>query len=385
MSIGLLTVAGVIFRSELAILLVTQTAYLLYQQRVSLQDIISAGIGGALSGLVATISVDSIFWQKFPLWPELAGFYYNAIEGKASDWGASPGHFYFTNALPRLLMNPFTWQVCIPLAVGMKATRKASIDVLIPLLAFVSIYSVQPHKEWRFIIYAVPGFTAVAAVGASWIWTRRSKTLVYRFLSLTLVASTLASFFVSAGMLAISRLNYPGAEALSRVHELGKGLRIASVHIDTLSCTTGITRFLGMPPPQSIMANQHTLWIYDKTEDPQMLLNPAFWDRFDYALAEKPEKVIGRWEIVDVIDGFVGVQILRPWEGTAKTTPRHISSESLGQSSIEKLLQAIRKFWDHFQPFVRQYVTQGWWLEVKMEPRIRILRKQTGPYNITPP
>ncbi len=385
LSVGLWTIAGVVFRSELAILLATQTAWLLYRKRGSLREVVLAGVGGALLGLMLTVPIDSLFWLKFPLWPELAGFYYNAIEGNASEWGTNPWHFYFTNALPRLMMNPLTWQVCIPLAVSLRATRKASIEILIPLVAFLGIYSVQPHKEWRFIVYTIPGFTAVAAIGASWIWTRRSKTLVYRFLSLTLVASTVASFAVSAGMLAISRLNYPGAEALSRVHELGQGSRIVSVHMDTLSCTTGITRFLEKQPPQSIMSNQGSLWIYDKTEDPQTLLRPAFWDRFDYALAEKPEKVIGRWEIVDVVDGFAGIRILKPEEGIEDLTRRSLTAESVWTTFNTNPYHSLRRLWDMFALLMRKHITRGWWVGAKMEPKIRILRKQTGPYNITPP
>lgn len=385
LSVGLLTVAGVVFRSELAILLATQTAYLLYQKRISIRELVPAGIAGALLGLILTVPVDSIFWLKFLLWPELAGFYYNAIAGNASDWGTSPWHFYFTNALPRLMMNPLTWQVCIPLAIGLKATRKASIDMLLPLLAFVGIYSIQPHKEWRFIVYTIPSFTAVAAVGASWIWTRRSKTLVYRFLSLALFASTVAAFAVNAGMLAISRLNYPGAEALSRVHELGKGPRIVSVHMDTLSCTTGITHFLEKPPPQSVMSNQATLWIYDKTEDPQTLLSPAFWDRFDYALAERPEKVIGRWEIVEVVDGFAGIRILKPGEETGGFNKSSLAAQSLGNTLGANMLHDLAQLWDMFALLMRKYVTSGWWVGAKTEPKIRVLRKQTGPYNIAPP
>lgn len=274
-------------------------------------------------------------------------------------------------------MNPLAWQVCIPLAVGMRSTRKSSLDVLVPLLAFLGIYSFQPHKEWRFVIYVVPGLTAVAAIGASWIWTRRSKTIVYRFLSLALIASTVASFAVSFGMLAVSRLNYPGAVALSRVHDYGSGSRIASVHMDTLSCTTGITRFLEKAPPQSIMGGGSTLWIYDKTEDSHLLLRPSFWDRFDYVLAEKPEKVIGRWEILEVVDGFSGVGILRPGEGTNKHGELWKTSTTGSHFNMHWL-------WHSLEVLLRKHVTRDWWIGVKMEPKIKILRKQTGPYNITP-
>ena len=98
---------------------------MLLQQRVSLtKEIIPAGLAGAIVGLGATISVDSLLWQKFPLWPEFVGFYYNTVLGKASEWGTSPLHFYFLSALPRLLLNPMIYLVCIPIALRSKPCRR---------------------------------------------------------------------------------------------------------------------------------------------------------------------------------------------------------------------------------------------------------------------
>ncbi|KAI9720072.1 MAG: hypothetical protein M1812_003199 [Candelaria pacifica] len=385
LSIYLLTLAGVIFRAELAVLLGAHVAYSYLQRRVTLtREILPAGIGGALIGLLVTVPVDSYFWQSIPLWPEFMGFYYNVVEGKSSEWGTSPWHFYFTNAVPRLMMNPITWQLCIPFAVGMKATRKASLDILVPLAIFIGLYSLQPHKEWRFIVYAVPGLTAVSSIGASWIWTRRNKTALYRFFSLLLVTSTLGAFVASAGMLAISSLNYPGAEALNRLHGLAHGSeRVINVHLDTLSCTTGITRFTQKSTHLSPAKDARPLWFYDKTEDPQRLLRPEFWQGFDYVLAEKPEKVIGRWEIVDVVDGFAGFTILRPSDGSGERALTLASvifaspSEPSGQSNLRGLVGS-------FERFVRSEVTKGWWIGVRMEPKIRIMKRQTGPINVSP-
>ncbi|KAH0145128.1 glycosyltransferase family 22 protein, partial [Aureobasidium melanogenum] len=220
LALYLLTASGIIFRSEIAILLAMQTLYLLLQSRTSLvNEVIPAGLFGVIIGLGITVSVDSYFWQRFPLWPEWIGFVYNTIQGKSSDWGVSPWHYYFVNAIPRLLLNPISWSLCVPLALVNRATRKSSLDIMIPLLAFVAIYSILPHKEWRFIIYIIPGLTGVGAAGASWIWTRRFKTLLYRLLSLGLVCSTLLSFASSLSLLYISSLNYPGGEALTRLHE----------------------------------------------------------------------------------------------------------------------------------------------------------------------
>lgn len=362
LALFLLTVAGVIFRSEIAILLATQTAHLLIRGRTSLlSEVIPAGLFGAVIALATTISIDSYFWQRFPLWPELVGFHYNTILGKSSDWGTSPWYHYLI-AIPRLLMNPLTWSLCIPTAFVSRATRRSSTDILLPLLAFVALYSFLPHKEWRFIIYVIPGITAVAAAGASWIWTRRSKNTVYAFLSLALILSVLASFAASMVLLYISSLNYPGGAAISRLHDLaasngGPGV----VHMDNLACQTGVTRFLERDLGEG--------WGYDKTEDSATLLNPAFWERFDYAIAESPERVIGSWVVVEAVRGYVGVGVrkLDDGEDAAPLMPR-----GLGNVNVNAVLEVYHRV----ALGIRQRLTKGWWPTFVTEPKLYILKKE---------
>jgi alpha-1,6-mannosyltransferase len=355
LALYLLTVAGVVFRSEIAILLAMETVVLLVQQRASLtKEVIPAGIAGAAIGLLVTVSVDSFFWQSFPTWPEWTGFYYNTVLGKSADWGTSPPTWYFINALPRLLLNPMTLLICIPLALGVKATQKTSQDILMPHLAFIGVYSLLPHKEWRFIVYSIPAFTAVASAGASWIWTRRAKTLVYRILSLALIATTLASFIASLGLMVISSLNYPGGAALQLLHRIetepGK-----SVHLDNLACQTGVTRFLQTQPT----------WMYDKTEGNESLLDPVFWQQFDYVIAEDPKRIIGSWQVVDTIEGFAGVTLrpsdedmdLSSFSGSGIVSRAQLAYHSVGES-------------------VRTRVSRGYWPVIKMEPRLYILRRE---------
>ncbi|KAI9851757.1 MAG: dolichyl-P-Man:Man(7)GlcNAc(2)-PP-dolichol alpha-1,6-mannosyltransferase [Thelocarpon superellum] len=402
LSLYLMTLAGVIFRSEIAILLAAQVGYLFVRRRMSLLgEVIPAGLSGALIGLLITVPIDSFFWQKFPLWPELAGLYFNVVEGKSTEWGTSPWWFYFLDALPRLLLNPLSWALCIPLALATPATRRPSADILVPLLVFIGIYSIQPHKEWRFIIYAVPGLTSVAAMGANWIWTRRAKSLLYAALSLMLVASVIASCGASLGMLFISRLNYPGAEALTQLHKLIPTLPppsrpnppqhsqpIIRIHMDGLTCSTGVTRFLEMPPPSDLLRENNdplssdpppsslmsssftnetrtTLYIYDKTEDEATLLTPSFWHQFDYVLAEDPGKVIGRWNVVREVMGYAGVELSREKTSAADTQDKGATE---GPGGIETAYEPLAAL-------VRTHLTRGWWLRVKMEPRLRILRR----------
>lgn len=251
---------------------------------------------------------------------------------------------------------------------------------------FLVIYSFQPHKEWRFIIYVVPPILAVAGAGASWIWTRRTKSFVYRVLSLALVASTLASFVASFGMLAVSRLNYPGAEALNHLHDLASyNAGVVKVHMDTLACMTGVTRFMEKPAP--VLGDETaTFWVYDKTEDEHRLMDPIFWESFDYALAERPERVIGKWHVVDTVEGFAGVGLVGPGQDVKND---HADLDHLNGlwrrtqfdgGALDELKQVGRHFWNGgFETLMRKYITRGWWLKLKMEPRIKILMNERGP------
>ncbi|TKA54219.1 hypothetical protein B0A49_10374 [Cryomyces minteri] len=371
LALYLLTVAGVVFRSELAILLAAETAYLLLQYRVSLRrEVIPAGLAGLAVGLLATVSVDSFFWQRFPLWPELAGFYFNTIQGHSSAWGVSPPSFYFTNAIPRLLLNPLSYLLCIPLALLNHRTRQTSTAVLLPLLVFVAVYSALPHKEWRFVLYVVPPLTAVAAAGAAWLWTRRAKSLLHRLAALALVASVLASAAASLALLHVSSLNYPGAHALARLHLLADTSDNTSpinVHLGNLACQTGVTRFL-----------QADGWVYDKTDDKAQLLHPAFWARFDYALVERPEKAIGKWEVLDTVYGYSGVGL------TSKSTiPSEAASAKHGDDdgegrpgrAVKELLGRGAEVWEMVKKVLMHRVTGGRWVEVRTEPKIRILKR----------
>jgi len=356
LALYLLTVAGIIFRSEIAILLATETLYMLIHHRASLtKEIIPAGLAGATIALTTTVTVDSFFWQRFPLWPEWIGFYYNTILGKSSEWGTSPFHFYFLNAVPRLLLNPATYLVCIPAV----ATRKTSKDILIPHLAFILVYSLLPHKEWRFVVYSMPIFTAVAAGGAGWIWARRAKTLLYRILSLVLVVSTAATFATSLGLLYISSLNYPGGEALATLHRITPVASRADVHVymDNLACQTGVTRFQQLRPQ----------WSYDKTDNPDTLLQPMFWQRFEYVLAEHPERVIGSWQPIASVHSFAGFT-LRPGADD-DVCP-------LPPAATGRVWNTLHDLYNGAAYFMRHRFTNGYWPAIKMAPRIYILQKE---------
>jgi len=330
----------------------------------------------AISSLVAlliSVPLDSYFWQE-PVWPELWAFYFNAVQGKSSDWGTEPWYYYFVNALPRLLLNPLTL-LLIPLAVLLPGTRRRTLGLIIPSLLFMAVYSLQPHKETRFIIYVSPPLTAAAAVGANALFLRARKLskTAQVLLAATLCLSVLASLAASNAMLLLSSLNYPGGDALEFFTSgiLPNDARHAlSVHTDVLSCMTGVTLFAqnphglprGVPPPAPEV---HVYW--DKTEDEDLLGREDFWNRFDYVLAEDPSRILGAWEVLAVVDGFAGMEVLRPGMSSTDVEAGKGSDEG-PQVGKGLLVSRIREK-------VRG-VTGGWWIGPRMEPRIRILKRK---------
>jgi alpha-1,6-mannosyltransferase len=387
-AVSLLVFAAVIFRSEVALFLLSIAGTLLALPFTHLNVLVDPFLISFAMALLISVPLDSYFWQK-PLWPELWGFYFNAVLGSSTAWGVSPWYFYFTSALPRVLLNPLVYLLLIP-----TAWRKRRLPLgptttflVVPSLLFVAIYSLQPHKEARFIFYVAPPLTAAAAVGAAMIFNRRNKTLLYRLKSYLIVLSVLASFAASIAMSLISSLNYPGGEALSylrwRIEDVnlqklpGYDLdpREVHVHADVLSCMTGVTLFgtssSGTPVANSTLIG-HTdtkppRILLDKTEDPRRLSDPNFWLQFDYVLAEDPARVKGGdWDEVAVVEGYAGVEFLPPGR-RGDLEKAEYKSRVFGKGrDVATLRDRVRA------------VTGGLWIGPRMEPRIHILRRVKG-------
>lgn len=384
LSMYLLTVAGIVFRSELALFLATHTVFLYLAGRITIRrEIIPAGVLGLLVGLTSTVLIDSFFWQQFPLWPELTAFKFNVLAGQASAWGSHPWHFYFSNAIPRLLLNPLTYIIGIPVALLTPSTRFPAASITIPSLLFVAIYSIQPHKEWRFIIYTVPPLTASAALGATYIWNHRTKSPLFRILSLFMILSTLASLFLSTFvLLPASSANYPGAQALRTLHHTANSPNPEiSVYLGNLACQTGVTRFVEIPPHSRLIYSGDPIpivqtWHYDKTEDEKAKSSASFWNKFDYILIEPGEEenqvrtASGNpeiWAEFDSVEGFAGLKILRPGDEAVGLVEERLLRAVAGSRGLE--------IWNGARDFARRVLTRGWWVEVRMEPKIKILRR----------
>jgi alpha-1,6-mannosyltransferase len=429
--IFLFVIAGAVFRSEVAILMAMQLIHLLILPRMSLQQIVPAGLESAVVALGISIPIDSYFWQK-PLWPELWGFYYNAIQGNSAEWGTSPYMYYFTTLLARLLLNPLITALLIPLSLMFPETKRQCRDLVVPSALFLAIYSLQPHKESRFIIYVVPPLTAAASLSASYIWSRRSKAVLYKIASGAMIFSVIVCFAGSMLMLLVSSLNYPGGEAITSVRHIisqtqwpeghNKWERLY-VHMDVLSCMTGVTRFQEIPTMLAeakelpIIDGVPTHIVFDKEENEEKLLEPLFWEKFDYALMEVPGKAIGKWEVVDTIYAYAGMEFLRPGQGddfaervyaansltkdggvmesedvkeaAEKPIDLESGSKGAGIDSRVKVLADLKAtlfsrdlnrhgVYKLVKNTVRS-LTGGYWLGPRMEPAIRILKRIKEP------
>ena len=332
----------------------------------------------ATLALITTFTVDSYFWTS-PVWPEWTAFRFNTLEGHSSEWGTSPVYYYFLICIPKLFLNPLTYTLCIPVALTTRSSSRPAAALLLPHLAFVAIYFLLPHKETRFIIYSVPVLTAVAAAGASHIWIRRYRSRLCGIGAIVLVASTVAAFAASTALLALSSQNYPGAVALQRLHGLADGERpMVRVHIGNLAAQTGVTRFLQKPTP--VGAGEGTVWYYDKTElgkdgemDVVANVNRAFWERFDYVLVEVEEekKVEGKWEVLDVVEGYAGIGLARDKAGEVDGN-KGVDDD---MNETEGLRRKVMQLWQRVEVAMKRYITRGRWIKVKMEPKIKILKK----------
>ncbi|KIL59668.1 glycosyltransferase family 22 protein, partial [Amanita muscaria Koide BX008] len=86
-AIALLSFTAVVFRAEIVLLLAPLSFQLLFTRKLTVLELIKAGLYSSVTSIALTILVDSYFWQTFPLWPELHGIYFNVYEGKSVEWG----------------------------------------------------------------------------------------------------------------------------------------------------------------------------------------------------------------------------------------------------------------------------------------------------------
>ncbi|KAF8486292.1 glycosyltransferase family 22 protein [Russula ochroleuca] len=310
-AVALLTFAAVVIRMEIAGLLGLFAIQLLSDGTLSITRLVKVGIVSGLVSIGLTVSIDSYFWGQWPLWPEFSSIYFNVYEGKSAEWGVSPFWTYFSTFLPRLLMVTL---VFIPFGFARNARIRSLVQ---PAIGFVFLMSFLGHKEWRFVVYVVPILNIAAAHGAQSFIRQRKGSLLGLLAFLVVVGALALNTTATVLFTRASMANYPGGHALARLNERYKKTPHVHVHIANLAAQSGASLFLhthappyrsrlGILPPFAAAARP---WIYNKTEN----LTPAdiaYNSPFTHVIAENRDALPpGRWQVVDVIDGFRGLRV----------------------------------------------------------------------------
>ncbi|KAG5361054.1 putative Dol-P-Man:Man(7)GlcNAc(2)-PP-Dol alpha-1,6-mannosyltransferase [Yarrowia sp. B02] len=389
-TITLLAVAGSIFRVEILLLTAIFTLLCIVQRRLYFSQAVLSVLKGVVLGSGISLAVDSYFWQngtpsfnpleQFNLvFPELQGFFFNVIEGNSSDWGVSPYSQYFLVDIPKLILNPVVL-VLIPYGYIKDPSGKRGHLRLLGLTAliYVAVYSLQPHKEWRFIIYTIPIFTLLAAVGATSIWEKRKLNKLYMAGSVVIIVTTVLTFILSCFMGSISSFNYPGGFALEAFHDLPEVAKHTfhfgergqayvdpiMVHVDVPTCMTGAIRF-----GESEDFTESGAIIYDKTEDKDTLED--LWDGFDYVITAEKRPDMDLADTVTALTRLDAKEALRTFNaalkdpvGSAKEFVRVVQL-AFGEDVNDAYLE-VEKVWDRI---------------VVTEPALYIYKKRTEAKN----
>lgn len=291
-AVALLAFTATIFRVEIAALAASVMLCCLFHGRISLRGCVLGGLFGATIGATMSIVVDSYFWQTFPMLPELNTFIFNVVQGQSSLWGVEPYNYYFTRHLPRLMGNPALSFFSVG-ALFLNSPKRIRLLYFATVL-YIAICSFQPHKEWRFVIYVVPVWTAMAAHSTDFIWIRCKNRLSGLSIAAGILCMTMASLCVSLMKANVSSMNYPGGKALSTFHNLHppESTSGKTIHLDVLTCMTGVTRF----------TQEREDLVYDKTEMPDRL--EAAWPNFDFYIGEKPPVDAESWQLDRAISAF---------------------------------------------------------------------------------
>jgi len=207
LSLVLLTATTVVFRCDMLVFLAPYVLQLLVCREVTFKQTAACGLLTGAMSLLLTVAIDSYFWRQW-VWPEGVVLFFNTVQNKSSEWGTMPFHWYFSNALLKIFNVSLLWVACGLLGVSFPSKSLAedastvtvwgrlnfigsdmflrgldyrSLYYAMPALHFITLYSLLPHKELRFILPAVPLLTMTGAVGLDRMLPMDCSRLWYPF------------------------------------------------------------------------------------------------------------------------------------------------------------------------------------------------------------
>jgi len=122
--------------------------------------------------------------------------YFNVVEGRSSDWGVFPASYYLTTVFRSMPLE------ALCLATGAIAALWSSRETAFLLVLFVGAHSAVGHKEYRFILPAIPLAIAAASVAFD-RWPRHIRAVALS--AMTIGAAWSASTFRSLSFADVGR------------------------------------------------------------------------------------------------------------------------------------------------------------------------------------
>lgn len=343
-SAGLLVAATAVFRCDVLILLFAVGLAMLIRKEMDVWEAIGVGVSTGAACLALTVPIDSLLWER-PVWPEGEVLFFNTVENKSSEWGTSPWHWYISSAVPKsmlltLILVPLSfvrvpeWLVLRERHIGKRGAglpgRGISVELfdarlipfVAPILLFLGLYSLLPHKEMRFIFPAIPMLNVAAAHGLTRLHQtafplkavgkdKEETTSPWSFVALLLfvggIGTVAITFMGSTTFLLVSRHNYPGGVALTALarhvaglpqNQIQEGVR---VYVDVASAMSGVSLF-GQRAASSRTGEAAT-WAFEKGGyEEENKVSSHDLSRFTHLLSEEKE-----------VDGFRAVNVAQGW------------------------------------------------------------------------
>ncbi|KAG0681647.1 glycosylphosphatidylinositol anchor biosynthesis [Pichia californica] len=142
-------------------------------------------IGSFIIGLDSVLNCTFYSTWKVPLW---SFFKFNISDSLSSFYGTSRLDFYFFQAIPILLLNYLPFFIN-----GVIYTSIPDFSGL--LIIYILVFTLIPHKEFRFIYPMMPVLITYSAYGLLNISTKVSNKVMKLIIILTILTSSLLSYY----------------------------------------------------------------------------------------------------------------------------------------------------------------------------------------------